>query len=160
MQRYLRYSAVTLVLLVFQTTIIPFTSVANIIPDVLIVWIVYVAVRLGQIPATVFGFVSGLVLDLVGGQFIGLSALSKTIAGFFAGYFYNENKTDYTIGSYQFLVIVGLASLFHNIVYFVIFVQGSEIGFWTAILRFGVFSAIYTTAIAVLPVFAFSRKVA
>lgn len=160
MQRYLRYSAVTLVLLIFQTTIIPFTSIANIIPDVLIIWIVYVAVKLGQIPATITGFTIGLGMDLITGQFIGLSALSKTIAGFFAGYFYNENKTDYTIGSHQFLIIVGLSSLFHNIIYFVIFVQGSEIGFWSAILRFGLFSTVYTTAVAVLPVFAFSRKIA
>jgi cell shape-determining protein MreD len=99
-------------------------------------------------------------MDLISGQFIGLSALSKTIAGFFAGYFYNENKTDYTIGSHQFLIIVGLSSLFHNIIYFVIFVQGSEIGFWSAILRFGLFSTVYTTAVALLPVFAFSRKIA
>jgi rod shape-determining protein MreD len=160
MQSYLRYSAVTLVLLIFQTTVMPFTSIANIIPDILIVWIVYVAVKLGQIPATITGFTIGLGMDLISGQFIGLSALSKTIAGFFAGYFYNENKTDYTIGSHQFLIIVGLSSLFHNIVYFVIFVQGSEIGFWSAILRFGLFSTVYTTAVAVLPVFAFSRKLA
>ena len=160
MHRYLRYGAVTLLLLILQTTIVPYTSISNIIPDVLLVWIVYVAVKLGQIPATVLGFTVGLLMDLISGQFIGLSALAKTVAGFFAGYFYNENKIDYTIGSHQFLTIVGLSSLFHNIIYFVIFVQGSEIGFWTAILRFGVFSTAYTTAIAILPVFAFSRKLA
>ena len=160
MKKYLRYGAVTFVLLIIQTTIVPFTSISNIIPDILMVWIVYVAVRLGQIPATVIGFSIGLVMDLISGQFIGLSALAKTIAGFIAGYFYNENKIDYTIGSYQFLIIVGLTSLLHNIIYFVIFVQGSEIGFWTAVLRFGLFSTLYTTAIAILPVFAFSRKLA
>lgn len=160
MQRYLRYGAVTLLLLILQTTIVPFTSVANIIPDILLVWIVYVAVKHGQIPATVLGFTVGLFMDLTSGQFIGLSALSKTVAGFLAGYFYNENKIDYIIGSHQFLTIVGISSLFHNIIYFVIFVQGSEIGFWTAIFRFGIFSTVYTTAIAILPVLAFSRKLA
>ena len=160
MQQYIRYSIVTLFLLVLQTTIIPFVSIANIVPDILIVWIVYVAIKLGQIPATVVGFMIGIAVDLVGGHFIGLSALSKTIAGFFAGYFYNENKIDYTIGNYQFLIIVGFSSFFHNIIYFVIFVQGSEIGFWTAIFRFGLFSTIYTVAFAVLPMFVFSRKIA
>lgn len=160
MQRYFRYSVFTLLLLILQTTIIPFTAIANIIPDILIVWIVYVAIKIGQIPATIIGFTIGLVMDLISEQFIGLSALSKTIVGFLAGYFYNENKIDYTIGSYQFLIIVGLSSLFHNVIYFVIFVQGSEIGFWTAILRFGFFSTVYTTVIAVLPVFVFSRKIA
>ncbi len=160
MQQYLRYTLATVILLILQTTIIPFASIANIVPDILIVWVVFVAIKLGQIPATVAGFLVGISIDLVSGHFIGLSALSKTIAGFFAGYFYNENKTDYTIGNYQFLIIVGLSSLFHNIVYFVIFVQGSEIGFWSAIFRFGLFSTIYTIAFAVLPMLAFSRKIA
>jgi rod shape-determining protein MreD len=160
MQQYIRYSIATLFLLILQTTIIPFASIANIVPDILIVWIVYVAIKLGQIPATVAGFVIGIAVDLIGGHFVGLSALSKTVAGFFAGYFYNENKIDYTIGNYQFLIIVGLSSFFHNIIYFVIFVQGSEIGFWTAIFRFGLFSTIYTVAFAVFPMLIFSRKIA
>ena len=160
MQQYIRYSIATLFLLILQTTIIPFASIANIVPDILIVWIVYVAIKLGQIPATVAGFVIGIAVDLIGGHFVGLSALSKTIAGFFAGYFYNENKIDYTIGNYQFLIIVGFSSLFHNIIYFVIFVQGSEIGLWTAVFRFGLFSTIYTIAFAVLPMFVYSRKIA
>jgi rod shape-determining protein MreD len=160
MQQYIRYSIATLFLLILQTTIIPFASIANIVPDILIVWIVYVAIKLGQIPATVAGFVIGIAVDLIGGHFVGLSALSKTVAGFFAGYFYNENKIDYTIGNYQFLIIVGFSSLFHNIIYFVIFVQGSEIGLWTAVFRFGLFSTIYTIAFAVLPMFVYSRKIA
>jgi rod shape-determining protein MreD len=124
MQQYIRYSIVTLFLLILQTTIIPFASIANIVPDILIVWIVYVAIKLGQIPATVAGFVIGIAVDLVGGHFIGLSALSKTIAGFFAGYFYNENKIDYTLGNYQFLIIVGLSSSFSQYYLFCNFCSG------------------------------------
>jgi len=160
MQRYLQYGLITLVFILFQTTVIPFAAISNIVPDVLLVWTVYIAIRLGQIPATIAGFVIGLTIDLVSGHFIGLSALSKTVAGFFAGYFFNENKIDYTLGSYQFLIVVGLSSIIHNVIYFVIFVQGSEIGFWSAILRFGLFSTIYTLALAVLPVFVYSRKLA
>ena len=160
MQSYLRYTAVTVILILIQTSIMPFVSISSIIPDVMLVWIVFIAIKLGQIPATVAGFAIGFLVDLISGNFIGLSALGKTIAGFFAGYFYNENKIDYTIGSYQFLIIVGLASLIHNVVYFVIFVQGSEIDFWTAIIRFGIFSTIYTTSVAAIPVFGYSRKVA
>ena len=160
MQRYLQYGLITILFILFQTTILPFAAISNIVPDVLLVWTVFIAIKLGQIPATVAGFAIGLAIDLVSGHFIGLSALSKTVAGFFAGYFFNENKIDYTLGSYQFLIVVGLASVIHNLIYFVIFVQGSEIGFWTAIFRFGLFSTVYTLALAVLPVFAYSRKIA
>ena len=52
------------------------------------------------------GFFIGLALDLLSGSdgMLGLSALTKTVAGFIAGYFYNENKTLQTLGSYRFLV--------------------------------------------------------
>lgn len=160
MQRYLQYALITLALVIFQTTLIPFISIVNIVPDVLLVWIVFIAIQAGQIPATVAGFGAGIVIDLIGGQFLGLSALSKTVAGFLAGYFYSDNKIEQTLGSYKFLLVVALVSFVHNIVYFTILVQGTSVSFFTAVFQFGIFSAIYTTAAALFPVFSFYRKLA
>jgi rod shape-determining protein MreD len=160
MQRYVNYSVFTLLLLIVQTTIVPFTAIANIIPDLLTVWIVYLAIQLGQIPGTVAGFIVGFAVDLIGGQFLGLHALSKTTGGFLAGYFFNENKIKYILGSYEFLLITGITSFVHNIIYFAILVQGSEIPLLTAIFRFGLFSTLYTIAIALIPVLLYSRKAA
>ncbi len=158
MQLYLRYGAVTLALVVVQTVIVPFISVANTVPDVLLVWIVYVAVRQGQIAGTVTGFAAGLILDLLGGQFLGLGALSKTIAGFLAGYFYNENKIEQILGNTQFLIIAALASFVHNAVYYIIFVQGSSVSIFTAVFQFGLLSTVYTVVAALFPVLIYSRK--
>ncbi len=158
MQLYLRYALITLALITLQTTIIPFTSIAHIIPDILLIWIVYIAITRGQIPATIFGFAIGLVMDLLSGEFLGLSALTKTIAGFLSGYFYNENKIEMTLGNYQFLIFVAIMSFVHNVIYFVIFTQGSDVGFFTAIFRFGMFSTIYTTSLALIPYFIYSRS--
>ncbi len=158
MQQYIRYGGITLLLLILQTTIIPFTSIAGIIPDVMLVWLVYIALQTGQISATVAGCTIGLVLDLVSGQFLGLSALSKTVAGFFAGYFYNNNKVNYTIATPQFIIITAAVSFAHNILYFILFLQGSDVGLFTAIFRFGLFATLYTTALACFPMFVFSRK--
>ncbi len=160
MQRYLQYALITLALVVLQTTIIPFISVANTVPDVMVIWIVYIAVQAGQIPATVAGFAAGIAIDLISGQFLGLSALSKTIAGFLAGYFYSDNKIEQTLGSYRFLLVVALASFIHNVVYFTIFVQGTNTGLFTAVFQFGILSTMYTTAAALFPVFSFHRKLA
>lgn len=158
MQKHIRLILITLVLVTFQTTIVSFTSIANIIPDVMLIWIVYIAITQGQIPATVYGFAIGLTLDLVSGQFLGLSALSKTIAGFLAGYFYHENKMDINLANYQFLIFVGTASFAHNLVYFTIFTQGSEVDWFTAVFRFGLFSTLYTTFLASIPMFIHARK--
>jgi rod shape-determining protein MreD len=159
MQLYIRYGLITLFLVILQTTIIPFTAIAQITPDLLIIWIIYIAIQHGQIPGTIAGFCIGLIVDFVGGQFLGITALSKTIAGFLAGYFFNENKTEQILGSYEFLIVTALASFIHNIIYFVISVQGSDISMGTAVFHFGLFSMLYTVAAALFPVFYYSRKI-
>jgi rod shape-determining protein MreD len=158
MQKNLRLLLISVLLMTLQTTIVTFTSIGNIVPDILLIWIVYIAVTEGQMKSTVIGFLIGLTMDLVSGQFLGLSALTKTIAGFLAGYFYHENKIEITLGNYQFMVIVAVASLVHNVIYFVIFTQGSDVGLVTAIVEFGLFSTIYTTIVAMIPMFIYSRK--
>ncbi len=158
MPKHVRLTIITLLLVALQTTIVNFTSIANIIPDIMMIWIVYIAITEGQIPATLYGFAIGLLLDLVSGQFLGLSALSKTFAGFLAGYFYSENKMQMNLANYQFLVIVGIVSMVHNLIYFIIFTQGSDVGLITAVFRFGIFSALYTTSVASIPMFIHSRK--
>ena len=64
--------------------------------------------------------------DAVTIQFFGLMAMTKTIAGFIAGYFYNDNITTQTLGSYRFVLIVLLASFVHNLFFYGIFLQGIQ----------------------------------
>ena len=92
MEHYVRSALVALGLLILQTTFIPFLSIAGFLPDLLLIWVVYVAVRYGQMEATITGFLVGLLQDAVSMQFFGLGALTKTIAGFSAGYFFNAES--------------------------------------------------------------------
>ncbi len=154
---YFRYFLISVILVLLQTTIIRFLSIGGITPDLLVIWIAYVALKHGQIPGTVAGFGIGLVIDLISGDFLGLSAVSKTLSGFIAGYFYNENKTEQTLRSYRLVIIVLVISLIHNIIYFMIFLQGAEIGFWPNVLKFGLTTSLYTAVISLLPMLAFSR---
>jgi rod shape-determining protein MreD len=150
----------SLLLLLLQTTIVRFLSVESIGPDIVLIWIVVLGVRDGHITGVTAGFLIGLVLDLLSGAdgMLGLAALSKTTAGFFAGYFYNENKTYQTLGSYRFLLILATGALVHNLIYFIIFLQGSGIRWWNAVLFYGIPSMLYTTAVGVLPMFVVARK--
>ncbi|MEK9139380.1 MAG: rod shape-determining protein MreD [Bacteroidota bacterium] len=154
------YILLSLLFIVVDSTLIKFLSIANIVPDILIIWIVYIAIREGQVAGTTAGFLVGLVMSLMGttGSMLGLAALTKTFAGFIAGYFYNENKIYNTLGGYQFIVLVALASLVHNTIYFVIFLQGSGMSWSESVLYYGVPTTAYTAAVALLPMFAFARK--
>jgi len=158
MSRHLKYLIFSLVIIVIQSKAMTLLTLEGITPDLLTIWIVYIALKEGQLAAMPWGFGIGLVFDLVTGNFIGLSALTKTIAAFTAGYFYNENKTPLTLGSYRFLVIVLIVSLVHNTVYFMIFTMGSEIGLAQAIFRVGLATTFYTATLTLLPMLAFARK--
>ncbi len=158
MKRFITYCVISLLLILVQTSLLRLVSLEGITPDILTIMIVYIALKEGQLTATLSGFSIGLIVDLVTGNFIGLSALTKTIGGFFAGYFYNENKTRLTLGSYRFPLIVLLTSLIHNTMYFIIFTRGTEIGLVQAVGEFGVATTLYTSTLTLLPMVAFGRK--
>jgi rod shape-determining protein MreD len=157
-RRIVKYVVLTLIIVILQTRVAQLLTLESIAPDLLVIWVVYIALKEGQIVGTVWGFGTGLIFDLVTGNFIGLAALTKTIAGFTAGYFYNENKTEMTLGSYRLLLIVLLVSFLHNSVYFLVFTQGSEIGALAAIFGVGLATTFYTSTVSVLPMLAFSRR--
>jgi rod shape-determining protein MreD len=152
--------ALTILFILLQTTIARYLAVAGLSPDIALIWIIYLSLRRGQITGTVAGFFTGLVLDLLSGSdgMLGLAALSKTVGGFTAGYFFNENKTLQTLGSYRFILIILSVSLVHNLIYFIIFLQGSGVHWWQAILLYGVPAALYTAAVGLIPTFVFARR--
>ncbi len=160
MKRTAFYIAASLFLVLLQTTLFRYLAIETVVPDILLLWIVYIALREGQIAGTLAGFCIGLALDMLsaGDAMLGLSALAKTVGGFIAGYFYNENKTFQTLGGYQFVLIVVVVSIVHNLIYFIIFLQGSDIGWWKTVVVYGFLTSLYTAAFGLLPMFAFARK--
>jgi rod shape-determining protein MreD len=160
MKRLLFYSLVSLGVVLVQTIVVRFLAVIDIVPDILLLWIVYIAIREGQVAATVAGFLLGLCVDFLSGTdgMIGLAALSKTIAGFLAGYFYNENRTSQILGGSRFIIAVAVASFVHNGLYFAIFLQGTQISWGGILFRYGFPTTVYTCLVALLPMFVFARK--
>lgn len=158
MKTQVKYLFVSLLLIIIQSQVVRLLSLEGLTPDLLTIWVVYIALRKGQVSGTVWGFVIGLLFDLVTGNFIGLSALTKTVCGFLAGYFYNDNKTVLTLSSYRFTVIVLIVSFVQNVIYFIIFTQGSEIGLLRAVLEFGVATTVYTATVSLVPMLFLARK--
>lgn len=158
MSLYIRFAVIIVCLLLLQTTFIPSISLGGFLPDLLMLFLVYFALQRGQIESTVCGFILGLLEDSISIKFFGLSALSKTVTGFVAGYFYNENTIGQTLGSYRYVLLVGLSSLIHNLLYFTLFFQGSEHSILVSVLTSSFGMTLYTCLIGILPMFYFSRK--
>ncbi|MBS4028938.1 MAG: rod shape-determining protein MreD [Ignavibacteriales bacterium] len=151
MTRFIRYILWGVVLLAIQTTLVRLFSVENVLPDIVTIWLVYVALKEGQIAGTISGFISGLLIDFVSGDFLGLSALTKTLCGFIAGFFYDEFKTNQIFGTYRFFFAVLISSLLHNVVYFAVYLFGTDITLVAAVLHYGVGTTAYTSAVSLIP---------
>ncbi len=158
MKRYVRASALVLALLLLQTTFVPIITVEGATPDLLLIWVVFVSLRRGQIEGTISGFLVGLAEDLTTTQFLGLAALSKTVAGFVMGYFFNANKMPQLLGTYRFPLLVMLSAGIHGVIYFPIFLLGSDAFAFQTLVVNVVATALYTSIVSVLPMFGLSRR--
>lgn len=160
MRKTLSLAVISLIFIVVHTSLARYMSIGNAIPDIVLIWVVYLAISQGQLIATIAGFGAGVMLDLLSGQdgMLGLSALCKTLSGFLAGYFFNENKTQQTLSTWRFVLIVLVVALLHDAIYFLIFLVGTDIGWARAIALHGIPSALYTTGLGVVPMAILRRK--
>jgi rod shape-determining protein MreD len=136
--------------LLIQITVIPLISIGGVIPDLLIILLVYYGITQGQIYGSVLGFIYGFIFDIITGSLLGSTMISKTIVGFTAGYFSSENKIDNYLVSYNFSLIVLLCA----------FIDSSINTFFTAIdfntsllillFEHSVLPAIYTSTIGLM----------
>ncbi|MEN3038144.1 MAG: rod shape-determining protein MreD [Candidatus Kryptonium sp.] len=157
MMLYIRYFIIGLLLLAIQIVIVPLIAIEKIVPDLMIIFTVYVALKRGQIPGTLAGFISGLFMDLTINFVLGLSALSKTVAGFVAGYFYSEAKTSANTETLRFLGIVIFVSMVDNVVYFFIYIFCNSLD-GAEIVKTIIGKTIYTSILSLIPVFITSKE--
>jgi rod shape-determining protein MreD len=155
---YLWYTVAGLILLLVQLNL-GYVAVEHITPDLLVILTVFIAVREGQFAGEIAGFLLGLLFDLISSDIIGTNALSKMLAGFIAGYFFNKTLSiQDSIGSFRFLGIVALSALAHNIVYFFFYVQPTDLSFAKFFLRNGIAASLYTAVVSVIVMLVAARK--
>lgn len=159
MKEYLKYSGILLALILIQKTVINFIDVTEfkITPDVVLIGLVYVGIKRGKITGSISGFLSGLILDIFSFSFIGLMALSKTVAGFISGFFNENTKMERYLNSYIFILIVTFCSLINNTVYFLFYFQGTNLVLFDIVIRYIVPTTIYTALFSIFPVL-FARR--
>ena len=156
--RLIWYTIAALFLLLAQLNL-GLISVENVVPDLLVIYVVILALLEGQFSAIIGGFLVGLAYDWISSDIDGANALSTMFAGFVAGFFYEENlEVQGAIGTFRFLGIVAGATFVHNIIYYFFYVQPADLSFWNFFLRGGLAGVLYTTVIAAVVMLVAARK--
>ncbi len=141
---------------ILQLIVVPLIAIENVVPDLVTIVLVYFVLNIGQFYGTALGFAFGLFFDLFSGGVFGSAMLSKTLAGFLTGYFYNENKVEYYTQTYAFVIIILIISSAESIIYTAL---SSAVPKSLMVLIFtgGLLPGIYSSIVS-FPVVIFKRK--
>ncbi len=83
--RFVSIALAFIVSLILQTTILPLLRFGGVIPDLLLVLVIFTALYYGSLAGGTVGLAAGLAQDLLGGHYLGLGALSGFVAGYLMG---------------------------------------------------------------------------
>lgn len=152
--RRVRLVLLVVTLVVLQTTVFPHLRVFGAIPDLLLVATVAVAFEEGPQTGAIFGFVSGLVLDLFLASPLGLSALANSVTGYSVGVFQSgfvrESRT-------MPMVLGGIGGLIGGTIFVVVGGIVGEPGYFSLTsVRVILVAALYDAVVAPL-IFPFVR---
>ncbi|MGB5895528.1 MAG: rod shape-determining protein MreD [Ignavibacteriaceae bacterium] len=147
-----------LIVLLFQITVIPLIAIAGVIPDLVLISLVYYSISRNQFYGTVLGAYYGFLIDLITGSLLGSSMLSKTIAGFTAGYFSTETKKDINISTYIFSLIVFICALIDSVVFSFFSAFDIQTNLFKLLFEQALLPSLYTAMVSILFIFSPFRK--
>jgi len=133
-----------------QLTVIPLVSIQEVVPDLLLIAVVYLSISYGQVFGTINGASYGLLFDLISGNVIGSNMLSKTVAGFIAGYFSSETRRDKYLYTYSFSIVVLLTGLVDAIIFSFFSVIDFNTNILLVLFDHALLPSIYTSLISIL----------
>jgi rod shape-determining protein MreD len=146
------------IVLLVQLTIVPLISIAGVVPDLILITLVYYSITRGQLFGTVLGASYGLLIDLIAGSLLGSSMLSKTIAGFIAGYFSTETKKEINISTYFFSVIVFISAFIDSVIFSFFSAFDIQTNIFKLMFEQALLPSLYTATVSILFIFSPFRR--
>lgn len=148
MKRFLVVVLEIIILLLLQTTVFQWFSLAGITPNLLLILAVSTGFMRGRSAGLLVGFFSGLLIDCLYGNIIGLCALIYMLIGYLNGY---ANKIfvkdDFTIP----LILVGVSELIYFFLYYIFtFLLEGKLNIAYYFFHIGVPRIVYTVLAAII----------
>jgi rod shape-determining protein MreD len=135
-----------------QLTVIPFIAIQGVVPNLLLIAVVYFSISYGQTFGTITGASYGLMFDLISGNLVGGNMLSKTVAGFIAGYFSGETRREKYLYTYSFTLVVLISALVDAMIFSFFSVIDFNTNFLMALFNHALLPSIYTSVVSILVV--------
>ena len=135
-----------------QLTVIPFVAIQEVVPNLILIAVVYFSISNGQIFGTITGASYGLLFDLISGNLVGSHMLSKTVAGFIAGYFSGETRREKYLYTYSFTLVILLSALADAMIFSFFSVIDFNTNFLMALFNHALLPSIYTSIVSILVV--------
>ena len=112
---YFAQILIIIILFSIQTTWLGMLSIGGVIPDLVLIWVVYCGVHCTRTMGIVSGIVMGILQDSLSGGLMGLNTLSKSFIGFFFAALKDKFFVEGVVPIAFFLVA---SSLFDGLVFY------------------------------------------
>ncbi|MBD3166012.1 rod shape-determining protein MreD [bacterium] len=143
-----RWSWIALAIaVILQATIVPYMSLNWFRPDITLIVLVYMAVRIGVLESMGAAFAAGLLIDSLSAGFMGLSSLSYAVAVYTAGkLFYYEVP----LPTMRWMSAMGVAVVLYAVIFSVFYTLNAQPGIGRMLLVHAFPTAAYTWVLAAL----------
>ncbi len=156
-KRLVGYATLGIMTILVQKFLDNFASIDTVSPQLVLLFVVYIALREGQLFGMGGGFVIGLFHDLLATHFLGFTSFIGVIAGFVAGFFYKESDVELAAKTFNFAWISAI-TLFISDLAAVPIIASGELNVLYVFLKFTVGTTVYTSIFAMVIVFVNGNK--
>ncbi|MDO4941856.1 MAG: rod shape-determining protein MreD [Lachnospiraceae bacterium] len=144
--RGLFYTIAIIISFLLQTSVFSFLKLAGTAPNVMLAFVVCIAMIRGRKEGTVVGFFCGLLVDLFYGTTLGPYALLYVAIGYVNGYFHKLYfQDDFML---PLAVLIGNSLIYDILVYIFFFLLRGRFGFFYFLWSIIIPEAIYTAIVA------------
>lgn len=141
------YVLVYILVLLLQLSFANLMAVYGIQPNFLVIYLVFLSLKVRRVWGGVIGFGMGIVQDAVASPIFGVNAFSKTFAGFFVHLLPKERFGTPIFNTLNLLFWTGLV---HDFLFNLIYSFGGGKSWGFILLRYAVPGAVYTAVLGMM----------
>lgn len=142
MSEIVKLTLAGLFFLILQIFIAPLISISDVKPDILLIYVMVIAVTRGSYTGLAAGFLVGLLQDMASMGVLGVMALSKSSLAFWGGLWIEQRESSMSFWTWMLIIIP--AALFQDWLSGLFLLQGVRTGLIEYYIFNSIPSAFYT----------------